>query len=222
MATVQQIPVLAAKLVEHQAKFAPMAVKDAQYVIQNPADAIELFIEAVQNRPERAADRFPIWKTIVLGNYEGAKGIGKGLLYAEPRINVDRWAGDILYKPAFVVAPKKAEIDLVVISVSELGFPNGAHWIDVCSRAFKYDVDICPAEVGPQLRMQYKDQPIGEKLKIVMSPIEGTENLGRVDSFRFSVECDEGGLNLRAYTTAGFGSEFWRPERKCVFSRQRK
>ena len=177
MATVQQIPVLAAKLVEHQAKFAPMAVKDAQYVIQNPADAIELFIEAVQNRPERAADRFPIWKTIEVGSLRGVRAIRKVLGYANCKVS--DLASDILDKPAFKVATEKREIDLVRVSVSELGFVNGAHWIDVCKRAFKYDMDICPAEVGPQLRIQYDDQPIDERLRIVMQPIEGTKSFVR-------------------------------------------
>lgn len=218
MATVQQIPVLAARLVEHQAKFMPMSAKDAQYVIQNPADAVELFIEAVQNRPERAASRFPIWKTIALGLFETPDLLRKTLKLSR-FITVNEWAGDILNKPAFTVAFLKTEIDLVRVSVSELGFPNGAHWVDVCNRAFKYDMDICPAEVGPQLRLQYLNQPLGEKLHVIMAPIEGTEHLGRVDAFRFSVE---GIFDLKAYSDSGFGSEFWRPDQECIFQRPRK
>lgn len=221
MATVQQIPVLAARLVEHQGKFMPMSAKDAQYVIQNPADAIELFIESVQNRPECTTDRFPIWKTIEVGSLRGVRAIRKVLGYANCKVS--DLADDILNKPAFKVATEKREIDLVVASVSEIGFVNGAHWIDVCKRAFKYDMDICPAEVGPQLRIQYNDQPIGERLRIVMQPIEGTESFGRVDPFAFWVEHkkDEGPC-LAAYTTSGFRSEYWDPDQKCVFQRRRK
>lgn len=46
----QQIPKLVASLVEHQSAFAPMATKDAQWVIQNAKAAITLFVQAVESR----------------------------------------------------------------------------------------------------------------------------------------------------------------------------
>ncbi len=48
--TKQQIPVLTARLVEFQEKFAPMSKEDAQWVIQNSQEAIKLFIEALESR----------------------------------------------------------------------------------------------------------------------------------------------------------------------------
>jgi len=48
--TKQQIPVLAARLVEFQEAFSSMPKKDGQWVIQNTSQAIELFIAAVKNR----------------------------------------------------------------------------------------------------------------------------------------------------------------------------
>src|SRR3989344_3359006 len=48
--TEQQIPKLAASLVEHQASFASLPVEDGQWVIQNPVAAIELFVSAVGSR----------------------------------------------------------------------------------------------------------------------------------------------------------------------------
>lgn len=48
--TKQQIPVLAARLVEFQEKFGQLSKEDGQYVIQRTAEAIDLFVEALKNR----------------------------------------------------------------------------------------------------------------------------------------------------------------------------
>lgn len=48
--TKQQIPVLAARLVEFQESFSGLSVEDGQYVIQDTKEAIKLFVEAVKNR----------------------------------------------------------------------------------------------------------------------------------------------------------------------------
>ena len=45
-----QLNTLAGKLTEHQRYFNELSVPDRQWVIQNPKTAIELFVEAVQNR----------------------------------------------------------------------------------------------------------------------------------------------------------------------------
>ncbi len=50
MATEQQIPKLAGKLVEHQGYFTALSNANAQWVIQNPKEAIEIFVSAIQNR----------------------------------------------------------------------------------------------------------------------------------------------------------------------------
>jgi hypothetical protein len=50
MPTEQQIPKLAAVLVEHQKHFSRMSTEDAQWVIQNAERAIKIFAEAIRCR----------------------------------------------------------------------------------------------------------------------------------------------------------------------------
>src|SRR3989344_1889862 len=80
-------------------------------------------------------------------------------------------ANGILGNSAFTVAVKKIKIDLAIKSVDELGFKGGAIRQQIYGRANELGLDLCPAEVGPQLRLQYKDQPEEEHLIVAMNPI---------------------------------------------------
>jgi hypothetical protein len=42
---------------------------------------------------------------------------------------------------------------------------------DVYVRAVSLGFELCPAEVGPALRLDYLDQPLGEFLHIAMKPV---------------------------------------------------
>lgn len=58
------------------------------------------------------------------------------------------------------------------MSAAELGFKTDtASLADIFARAKQLGFGLAAAEVGPQLRLQYFDQPIGEFLIIGMEPI---------------------------------------------------
>jgi hypothetical protein len=122
-----------------------------------------------------------VWKTIKLGTggLKNADDFRKALKKANCGIG-DR-GNDILGKPAFTVDDTKKEVELVNVSVAELGFKEGARYADICKRANELGLDLCPAEVGPQLRLQYKDQPKGEWLLVAMEAI--TSSRGDLDVF---------------------------------------
>lgn len=75
----------------------------------------------------------------------------------------------ILEKTPF--SKERKTYELVSFSVAQLGFPNGAKLEDIYERARGLGLDLCPAEVGSHLRLQYKDQPYGEYLLIAMNII---------------------------------------------------
>lgn len=158
---------------------------------------------------------FALWKTIKLGTgLITADDFRRALKAGNCRIG--DWGNDILGMRAFTAAGKETEVDLVVLSVAELGFKDGAYRKDIYRQALKLGLELCPAEVGPQLRLQYKDQPNGEWLRIAMEPIAGSGGFLRV----FSVVRGRDGLWLSGdYGNPDF---FWFSSYRWVFVRPRK
>jgi hypothetical protein len=64
------------------------------------------------------------------------------------------WGEDILNKTEF--SKESQKYDLVRFTINQLGFPNGATTDEIYKRAGELGLDLCPAEVGPHLRLQYR------------------------------------------------------------------
>ena len=109
------------------------------------------------------------FRTIILGTYESEVTLVRVLKASGFRIG--HWADDLIRKPRFTMSPRKTEVLLAVASVTDLGFRTGGSYRDICARALELGLEFCPAEVGPQLRLQYDDQPFGEWLRVAMEPI---------------------------------------------------
>ena len=157
---------------------------------------------------------FRVFKTIKLGTgLKTADDFSRAL--NENGCKVGEWAKDILGKPEFTAALKETEIDLVAILVAELGFKQGATRQDIYERAQELGLALCPAEVGPQLRLQYKDQPKGEWLLIAMDPIAGSHGSPSV----FGVAHDDEGLWLYGYY--GNPEHDWSADDRWAFARRK-
>jgi len=115
---------------------------------------------------------FNVWKTIKIGIYKNVSVLRKAL--KKTFIKINEWGAKILSDPTFTVSLKEEEIQLMNVSPSELGFRNGATYSNIIAKAKKLGFELCPPEVGPQLRLQYLDQPKNEWLYIAMKPIVGS------------------------------------------------
>jgi hypothetical protein len=111
-----------------------------------------------------------IWRTITLGAYKGVDAYRDALDSAG--IKIGDSAGEILGQPAFPYATMKTDVELVLFSTAELGVESDETSLsDVYKRARQAGLELCPAEVGPQLRLHYRNQPLGETLDIAMEPV---------------------------------------------------
>ena len=153
--------------------------------------------------------KFNVWKTINLGTGKNADDFRKVL--KDRGFNIGNWADDILGKPAFTAATEATEIDLVKVTVAELGFKKGARRDQIYERAKELGLELCPSEVGPQLRLQYQDQPNNEWLLIGMKPIADSGGDLRV----FCVRRDVSGLWLSG--DWGPPGSVWPPGSQWVF-----
>ncbi|HVM58992.1 MAG TPA: hypothetical protein VMT80_01545 [Candidatus Paceibacterota bacterium] len=151
----------------------------------------------------------PVWKTVQLGTCKTPDEYRKALSSAGMRIG--DWVDDILGK---ISCSKKAvDLDLVVLSVADLGFKDGAKYSDICAKAIELGLELCPAEVGPALRLQYGDQPKREWLRIAMEAI--TDRGDYLDIFYV----DHDDVDLWLYGSSGHPDLFWYADSRFVFAR---
>ena len=127
--------------------------------------------------------KFKTWKTIKLGTGLKTPADFRRALKSSG-CEVGRWGADaILDSPAFVVSLTEIQVKLVIISVAELGLHGEKEsWNDrklisfeeIYSCAQELNLGICSIEVGPQLRLQYLEQPVlaDEWINIGMKPIK--------------------------------------------------
>ena len=105
--------------------------------------------------------------------------------------------------------PKK--IDLVRLTVRDLGFPQTATTKQIFDKIEEYGLELCPAEVGPNYRLKYTDQPMGEYLLVGMKQI--SDSCGNPDVFE--LERDGAGLWLDSYWAKPTNK--WNPDYVFVF-----
>jgi hypothetical protein len=141
-----------------------------------PVSAAEPLVHATTHGTQASAPKgdapagIPIWRTITLGAHGSVDAYRDALDAAGIKIGVS--ADEILGRPAFPYATTKQEVELAVVSVAELGLEaEASSHSEVYARAKRIGLELCPAEVGPRLRLDYRNQPLREALDVAMEPV---------------------------------------------------
>jgi hypothetical protein len=93
----------------------------------------------------------------------------------------------------FISSKKSEHINLVCLTLNALGFSDyDVRNDEIYEKAKKLGLELCPAEVGPGLRLQYTDQPDGEYLYIGMKPIINSSGVPQ----EYTLSSDVGELML--------------------------
>lgn len=118
---------------------------------------------------------FPTWKIIRLGRKD-SNGYLRALMenpYQKARDNYGRnWNDAIKYMiNSMPCCAVETGIPLVLVTNAELGFMEAVTWEKTYERADLLGLCPCPAEVGPALRLEYRDQPDRNGVYIGMEPM---------------------------------------------------
>jgi hypothetical protein len=168
-------------------------------------------MNTVLEKPE-----FKTWKTIKIGTrlktpYDFREALESA------GMKIGDWAYDIMCEPAFTVITGKKEFELVVVTVAELGFKDGATRKDIYARAKKLGLNLCPPEIGPRLRLKYTDQPMNDFLVIAMKAIKGLDGIYSLFYLKHNVD----GLWLISEEEGAPAVKFWKGGNDFVFLRRK-
>ena len=105
------------------------------------------------------------------------------------KINVSSYAEDMLKSKDFTVSQSLESLTLVRLKVKDLGFTREPTTDEIYAKEKKLGLELCPAEVGPHLRLQYEDQPLGEWFYIAMKQISARDG----DPYVFELARDDDG-----------------------------
>jgi len=158
--------------------------------------------------------QFSTWRTLKLGIHKSAIDL-LDALQKDMGHRFNELETGVLNKIS--VAPTETEIELVNVSAIELGFKEGGVVDDgqVRMKANEIGLELLPAEAGPELRLQYNDQPMNEVMHI------GTELVGGSYSRRrFILVNDKYDRRLNIHPA--WIVEDWPTDDRWVFVRKQK
>ena len=105
--------------------------------------------------------------TLTLGTHRSGADLLQTLI--KEKCLVSAWSKQALENPDFPVVAAEITVDIVVVSMLEMGFAEGefATLDTIYNRAKQIGLETCPVETAAQLRLQFLDQPdwtTGERL----------------------------------------------------------
>lgn len=117
-------------------------------------------------------NEFKIFKSISIG------GVNKEVLIqklVDHGVQFNVYAHTLFAHPAFAVPEKPEAVDLVKISMSDLGFSEPHMFGDITKKANELGLKLCPLYLGAFLRLEYLEQPESPYLTIASAKPENDD-----------------------------------------------
>lgn len=85
---------------------------------------------------------------------------------AQHAVQLNDYGRALFADPDFRTSREAREVRLALVSLPDLGMPNGGLFADILARAAGVGLEPCPLEVAAHLRLSYLDQPEGPYLTV--------------------------------------------------------
>ncbi|MGG5791473.1 helicase [Bacillus cereus] len=166
-----------------------------------------------------------ISRTVEVGGLTKSQLIQKLQQYS---ILMNEYGERLLADDKFTTSNTKYSLKTVELTVIDLGFPDGATTDQLFKRASELGLELCPLELGPQLRLEYLEQPegyLGTASQQHQAPSGSitiaSEILTKDDDFPkgFYLRRINGVLWLRGYIADHL--HVWKPEDHFIFVKQK-
>ncbi len=155
------------------------------------SDILDVDLWNIDRDAVRAAlKKFIRWRSFLIG------GVNKNTLLARIDVgfSIEYWARNLMAQRPFTTHRPEKRIETIMLSPAGLGYKRIpsirellhpgclAQWNMRNAHRLPdgYSIELLPAEAGPHIREQYKDQPKGEVLWIAMKRIIDSEGDPRV------------------------------------------
>lgn len=162
-----------------------------------------------------------ITKIIEVGGLSKAELIQK---LQQSSISLNQYGEKLLFDDRFTTTEATYSVEIVELSVRDLGFPNGATLPEIYKQANELGLQLCPPELGPYLRLAYVDQVEGNSGNLSQkneapsgSVTIASEIISDEESFPkgFYVRKVDGVLWLRGYVADNL--HVWNPDNRFIF-----
>lgn len=171
-------------------------------------NAFRKFLELQPIRKGLDTSKLPTWRKVRTGTHRNGRDLESSVVLAG--MDNGHYVSEMLGNLRCAVVDRLVEF--LVISVRELGFPDGAVLQQVMKAANEIPGCVpCDAEAGPCVRINYREQPPGECLYVAMNPITLSNGLPHI----FSICNELSRLILKAEVAASRFS----PSAKFIFMR---
>ena len=172
-----------------------------------------LFIGIFETNIEHIYTKFPETPIRKFGLEIGGRAVKElEQQLGDNNVKLADYSQDVLRSKDFPTLKNREQIDLVRLKVRDLFLDENPHTTDeIYRKAEEFGLELCPAEVGPNLRLKYMDQPMNEWLYIAMEPI--ADRYG--DPYVFSLVRRADGAWLDDYWAYPFSP--WSPVDELVF-----